>query len=122
MRMKTFVRAASTAALLAAVSATLTPSASASEVGTAATTINYPQAQASYDNNPGNGRESWLWASNWGSSKIRIDAQHYDNSISYDLVVEPNQARSVNFNKDIWRIRYCWFDSRVNYWGCHGWS
>ncbi|MEV1068193.1 hypothetical protein [Streptomyces sp. NPDC050263] len=117
--MKTFVRAASAAALLTAI---LTPSASASEVGTAATTINYPQAQASYDNNPGNGRQSWLWATNWGSSAIRIDAQHYDNSISYDLVVQPNQASSVNFDKDIWRIRYCWLDSRVNYYGCYKWS
>ncbi|MEV1066437.1 hypothetical protein [Streptomyces sp. NPDC050263] len=66
-------------ALLTAVSAGLATPASAAEVGTTATTIIFKSGQASFDNNPGNGSESRLWA--WSSSgTIRVEYQHYDDS------------------------------------------
>jgi hypothetical protein len=121
MRMKMFARAASVAVMLTAVGTGLTSPASAGEVGTAATTINYPNAQVSFDNNPGNGSESWIWGWNGNSNPVRFDYQHYDNSIN-SLWVGPGSAASANPNKDIWRVRYCWWDSRVQAYGCQGWS
>ncbi|MFD8032674.1 hypothetical protein ACFV3F_28725 [Streptomyces sp. NPDC059717] len=93
----------------------------ASTAAEAATTINYSNAQVSYDNNPGNGAESWIWAWNNNSYTIRIDYQYYDNGID-SMWVNPYSATSVNANRDIWRVRYCWWDDRSQYWGCGGWS
>jgi hypothetical protein len=122
MHLKTMVKAVTTAAVLTAVSAGLAAPASADEAGTAATTITWGNLQASFDNNPGNGAESWLWAWAGGSGgSYRVDYQHYDSSIG-SVWVNSGQGASVNPSKDIWRVRGCWWDNRSQAWGCHGWS
>ncbi|TWD17617.1 hypothetical protein FB570_111230 [Streptomyces sp. T12] len=121
MRMKTLVQAASAAVMLAAVGTGVASPASAAEVGTAATTINYTNAQVSFDNNPGNGSESWIWGWNGNSNGVRFDYQHYDNSIN-SLWVGANSSASANPSKDIWRVRYCFWDSRSQAYGCGSWS
>ncbi|AWW41741.1 MULTISPECIES: hypothetical protein [Streptomyces] len=121
MIFKKFVRAAAAAAALttAGVGMTAAP-ASAAEAGVSATTLNFPGGQAQFDNNPGNGAQSWVWV--WNNSQysgtVRVDYQLYNGTIG-SLQADWGQGHSLNLAEDIWRIRGCW---HIQNWSCTDWT
>ncbi|XVU29005.1 hypothetical protein ACQPZJ_18665 [Actinoplanes sp. CA-054009] len=68
-----------------------------------------------FDNNPGNGAQSWAWVNNtnsWGSGYIRI--KFYDNSTTV-LGAANFKSNTGNYNQDIWQIQMCVYQTCSKY-------
>jgi hypothetical protein len=120
--MKSAARADAAAAL-----ATLGVVGLAAEPAAAAQVSTYYQGvSAAFDNNPGNGAESWLWLHN--GSRPRVARVHYlfygDNESSprkFDIW-SPTTSASMNFDRDIWKIRACSWAEYGAYPVCGPWT
>ncbi|RBQ14062.1 hypothetical protein DP939_42560 [Spongiactinospora rosea] len=70
----------------------------------AATTVTTQHTQGQFDNNPGNGAESWVWV--WTNAPLGggIEWQYYDGATD-SLYTSNGTAQSLSPSKDIWRAR-----------------
>ncbi|MFD5575180.1 hypothetical protein [Streptomyces cadmiisoli] len=60
--------------------------------------------QAQWDNNPGNGAESWLWGWNGGSTTAKFRYEYYDGTGGELTVTSTAGTGQVNLPKDVWRV------------------
>lgn len=108
------------AAIVAVAGAALT-----AQPAAAATTLTFDITQAQFDDNPGNGAESWIWfwmGTPTATSRFaELDYEYYDGSIGV-LTGEPNTGVSENLPKDVWRIRSCVLDDLKGFPSCSNWA
>ncbi|UCM86844.1 hypothetical protein [Streptomyces marincola] len=101
-RLSAMAAAAATAALAGLLGPAAQPAA-ASQV-----TTHYQGVSAAFDNNPGNGAESWVWVhAGAGVSAGSVEYAFYDGSVQNLQVFGGNTSVTKHEHQDIWRIRAC---------------
>ncbi|MEV5155643.1 hypothetical protein AB0K81_27500 [Streptomyces werraensis] len=119
--LKSFAKSAVVAATIAVAGVGIAaPSASAASV-----TVSVWGAQGQFDNNPGNGAASWIWAYTGSNYSARLDYQYYnDNTVRHLDVNGRNTSASANLSSDVWRIRICVPAGAMDgvTWVCSNWS
>jgi hypothetical protein len=102
-KLRTAVRASVISAAIAlSAGAVVIPAASASQV-----TVSADGAQAAYDNNPGNGAQSWVWVYAGGTIHTKVTIHFVDGSSTYVEVYNPGYSQSFNLSKDVRYLRLC---------------
>ena len=114
MGLKNFAKAAvvATAVAVAGVSLTAQPA-------SAGTTINHYDAQGQFDNNPGNGAQSWVWVYAGPNTSATVEYQYYNGSTGR-ISAKTWKSASASLGQDIWRIRVCAVKFVAS--SCSGWS
>ncbi|MEO3876339.1 hypothetical protein ABGB18_46890 [Nonomuraea sp. B12E4] len=117
MSPKSFARTAVVAAALALTGVSLSAQpASADQV-----VLDFLGAQGAFDNNPGNGAESWVWIWSGTSGAAGIEYRFYDNTSGYLEVIGHHTSATRFLDRDVWRIRLCVGSDRVKK-TCSAWT
>ncbi|UCM86843.1 hypothetical protein [Streptomyces marincola] len=121
MRIRRFPAMAAAAAT-AALAGLLGPA--AQPAAAAQVTTSYEMVTAAFDNNPGNGAESWVWVHAGPNTPVPalVEYAFYDGTTQRLYVLEANASATRDETRDIWRIRACLHWPYPRTLGCGPWT